>query len=403
MDFQPYSRDFAADPYPVYAQLRRESPIFWSEDFELTFFTRYDDITRLLADSRLGRSMDDLRSRAAHEVSRSRDAWSDLPNYSRFVRTNLLEMEGEGHARLRRILAEYITPARIRGLRERIEALVNELLDAVISQRNMDFVRDFAVPLPVFVISELLGWPPEERHRLRPWSADIVRLYEKDSTPEHEAQAEMATAEFADRLRTLIAERRSEPREDLISALAARVDEVHGLEEDQLIATCILLLNAGHESTVNAAGNGMLALLRNPDQLARLSADGSLIETAVEEILRYDSPLHFFHRFVLEDMRYGDREFKQGDMLGLLYGSANRDAEAFERADEFDVGRHPNPHIAFGKGRHFCLGAPLARLELQLLFQTLLERIPGITLAGQTPRYNTGLVFRGLKELHVSW
>jgi hypothetical protein len=267
----------------------------------------------------------------------------------------------------------------------------------------MSFVEELAVPLPVHVIAELLGWPKGQRHLLRPWSAQIVRLYERDYSADDEARAETATTEFATALAELADRRRMEPRDDLVSALVSVCDEGERLTADELISTCMLLLNAGHEATVNAAGNGLLALLRHPEQLARLRNDPSLLSTAIEEMLRYDAPLQLFHRYVLEDFEHGGVAFERGDTVGFLYGSANRDSRAFERADQFDVGRQPNRHLAFGAGTHFCLGAPLARLELEILFTTLLKRLPGIRLEGSQPEYRTGLVFRGLKELRVSW
>jgi cytochrome P450 len=267
----------------------------------------------------------------------------------------------------------------------------------------MEFIADVAVPLPVQMIAELLGWPEEERHRLRPWSAQIVRLYEKDYTADDERRAERAAREFAERLATLAAERRAAPRDDLISALVAVSDQGEGLSEDELVATCMLLLNAGHEATANAAGNGLWALLRHPDQFARLREAPALLPLAVDEMLRYDAPLQLFHRYVLEDMEWGGYELRRGEMVGFLYGSANRDPRAFDRADEFDVGRAPNRHLAFGAGTHFCLGAQLARLELEVLFGTLLERPRVLQLDGEPPGYRPGLVFRGLTHLPLRW
>ncbi|MCH8896105.1 MAG: cytochrome P450 [Proteobacteria bacterium] len=330
-----------------------------------------------------------------------RENWQATPAYSRFVRVNLLETEGPDHVRLRRMLVRAINARRIDGLRQRIELLVDELLEGVADHNEIDFMAELAVPLPVHVISEMLGWPAEERHRLRPWSADIVRLYEKNHSEEDVLRAEAATKEFAGMLGELADQRRSDPKDDLISAFAMLESDGETLSKDELIASCMMLLNAGHEAVVNSAGNGLLALLRHPDQRQRLQQDLSLIKTAIEEMLRYDSPLQFFHRFALEDMNYGDFEFKKGEVTGLLYGSANRDPDAFENADTFDIGRDPNRHLAFGSGAHFCLGSPLARLELEILFSKLLQRFPDIQLVDEQPRYRTGLVFRGLRQLRV--
>jgi cytochrome P450 len=397
VEFHPYEQSFAADPYPVYAELREHSPVFYSSDLGMTLFTRYDDIRGLLLDSRLGRSLDQLR---APDQDQRRER---LPNYHRYVEANLLEKEGTDHARLRRLVMSAFSAKRIRDLRDRVQLQLDESLRHLPAHGRLDFVEDLAVPLPVHVIAELLGWPAEQRHRLRPWSAQIVRLYEKDHAAEDEARAEAATSEFAAALMALAEKRRVEPRDDLISALVSVCEEGERLTADELISTCMLLLNAGHEATVNAAGNGLLALLRHPEQLARLRSDPSLLTTAIEEMLRFDAPLQLFHRFAYEEFEYSGVVLARGDTVGFLYGSANRDPRVFERADQFDVGRQPNRHLAFGAGAHFCLGAPLARLELEILFTTLLRRLPGIRLEGTQPEYRTGLVFRGLKELRVCW
>ena len=403
VEFRPYDRQFAADPYPVYARLRERSPIFHSLEAGMTLFARYDDIRSLILDGRLGRSMDQASTPEEIERRRLAGRWERLPNYSRYVRVNLLEKEGADHARLRRLVAAALSPKLIRDLRNRIQSLVDELLSEIVTHGRMNFLEDLAVPLPVYVISELLGWPSDQRHCLRPWSAQIVRLYEKDHSAEDEVRAEAAALEFAMALNELAEARRADPRDDLISAMVSICDQGDRITRDELISTCMLLLNAGHEATVNAAGNGLLALLRHSEQLARLRQDPSMITTAIEEMLRFDSPLQLFHRYVLEDLEYGGFAFKKGDTVGLLYGSGNRDPGAFDRADDFDIGRQPNRHLAFGAGAHFCLGAPLARLELEILFGTLLKRLPGLQLDGDQPEYRTGLVFRGLKKLPVRW
>lgn len=401
MDFRPYEQAFARDPYPVYARLREEAPAFRSDELGMTLFSRYADVSSLLADPRFGRT---LRHRMSDGERAADDArWAHLPAYSRYVRVNVLETEGEEHERLRRVMVRVMNPNRIRRLRDRIETLARTLVETLAGRGRMEFMSELAEILPVHLISELLGWPEAERHRLRPWSAAIVRLYEKDTTPRDEQEAERAVREFADRIRELVDERLAEPDEGVIGELAAMERDEGTLDRDELVASCMLLLNAGHEATVNAAGNGLLALLRNPEQWQRLRAERGRIDTAVEEMLRYDAPLHLFHRYVLEDLEYAGREFRRGDTVGLLYGAANRDPEAFPEPDRFDIARRPNRHLAFGAGVHFCVGAPLARLELRALFSALLETLPDLRLAGGAPEYRTGLVFRGLKALPVSW
>ena len=400
--FNPYDQAFAANPYPVYAQLRAECPVFVSAEFGMTFFTRYRDVVRLLTDKRFGRTMDHLPGNTGRDNAEPFD-WSDLPAYNRYVRVNLLESEGADHARIRRLLSQALNPRTVAELSGRIREASRRILDTLLPAGKMDFLAEFAEVLPVEIISELLGWPAADRHRLRPWSAHIVRLYEKDHSSEDRHRAEQATQEFAAMIDQLATLRQRKPQDDLISSLAATEDQEGGLSRDELIATCMLLLNAGHEATVNAAGNGLLALLRHPEQLARLRQDPAMLEPAVEEMLRYDPPLHLFHRFALEDLEFGGHEFRGGDMAGLLYGSANRDPAAFPDPDRFDIGRQPNRHLAFGAATHFCLGAPLARLELRTMLGDLVALTRDIELVDEQPAYHTGLVFRGLKNLRIRY
>jgi len=403
IDFNPYSDAFAANPYPVYAALREQSPIFYNPDWAVTFVTRHQDVNDLLVHKNLGRTMDHLLQPEELTGRHREESQGKLANYHRYVSRNLLETEGKDHARLRRLLVKGFTTAQIANQREGIQALADRAMDELEVKGEMDLLEDFANPLTVHVIATLLGMPQEGHHLLRPWSAAIVKLYEKNTTEQDETAAETATIEFVRYLEELLALRRASPQDDLISVLAQVEDEGEVLKNDELISTCILLLNAGHESTVNTAGNGMLALLRHPNQLEQLKANPALASSAVDEILRYDPPLQYFHRYVLADTEFRGFSWKRGETIGLLYGAANRDPAAFENPDKFDIKRSPNKHLAFGKGRHFCLGAPLARLELEIIFNTLLARMPNIRLAHQQQEYHPGLVFRGLKSLRLQW
>ncbi|HLU06963.1 MAG TPA: cytochrome P450 [Woeseiaceae bacterium] len=390
--FEPYTKAFTADPYRVYARLREHSAVFYSAEFGMTFLARYRDIFDALTDRRLGREplADETQTVAG-----------GLPNYDRYVRVNLLETEGETHARLRKLLSRALSPRRIAGLQERVQQIASALIEPLASGSELDFIAEVAEPLPVTVISELLGWPQSERPRLRPWSSAIVRLYEKDATEEDAMRAEKACAEFAAMLDALATERKASPADDFISAAVAFEDEPGGLSRDELVSSCMLLLNAGHEATVNAAGNGLLALLDHPEAMEKLRSQPSLVEPAVEEMLRYDPPLHLFHRFAYEEVNIAGHVVPRGAKVGLLYGSANRDPEMFTEPDRFDIERSPNRHLSFGAATHFCLGAPLARLELRTLFTTLLARTRKIELTGPTPQHAPGLVFRSLKHLAI--
>jgi len=265
---------------------------------------------------------------------------------------------------------------------------------------RFDLIADYAEPLPVAVIAELLGVPEADRCLLRPWSAAIVAMYEYGRTPGTEDRAIVAAGEFAAYMRALADERRASPREDLVSHLVAAEDGGERLSGDELVASAILLLNAGHEASVNAFGNGMVAMLRLPAELERVRADADLVETAVEEMLRYDSPLQLFERTAREPVEVGDVTVPAGGKIAALLGAANRDPVAFPDADTFDAARRPNHHIAFGAGLHHCLGAPLARMELQISLPTLLRRFPNVQLAGEPVRRPT-FVLRGYRSVPV--
>ncbi|NNM01894.1 MAG: cytochrome P450 [Gammaproteobacteria bacterium] len=400
MLFDPNSKAFAADPYKAYGALRESAPFHYYAPWDVWLISRYADIDRLITDPRLGRSMDHRLDAAA--LAAQREGWAEMPAFSRYVRVNLLELEGAEHRRLRRLVQQALSPLRIQALSDPVQRMTDHLLDGAGAHGTVDFIAAIAEPLPVYVIAEILGIPPADRHRLRPWSADIVAYYEPDHDGADEQRAEAAAAEFAGYLVHARRLRLAEPTDDLLSALThARIDDT-ALSEDEVVATTMLLLNAGHEATVNAAGNGLLALLRHPEALARLRAEPALTASAVDELLRYDAPLHFFHRWVLDPLELGDTQLAPGAKIAFLYGSANRDPDAFEAADTLMLDRQPNRHFAFGRGHHLCLGAPLARLELTTLLRSLLARFPAPALATGEPRFRTGFTFRGLERLDVT-
>lgn len=400
MDFDPLSPEFQRDPYPFYDAIRATMPILYWKDWNIWFVTRYEDVRSLLRDRRLGRTMDHIISREARGLPPIPD--EEMP-FRKLSLNSMFDKEPPDHTRLRSLVHKAFTPRRVESLRQRIQAITDELINRVEAQGHMDLLADFAVPLPVTVIAELLGVPEEDRHHLRPWSADIVAMYELDHTPEQASRAIQAASEFSDYLRELAARRRREPQDDLITALAEAEEAGDRLTEDELIATCVLLLNAGHEATVNVIGNGWLALFHFPQQLERLVQNPQWVSNAVEEVMRFDTPLQLFRRWVLEDMDYKGVFFKQGTELGLMFGAANRDPAQFASPHRLDITRDPNPHLSFSEGIHFCLGAPLARLELQIAFATLLKRLPAMRLSGDEPEYRHTYVIRGLQSLRVRW
>ena len=396
--FAPDDLGFVTDPYPVYAELRERAPVWYHEPTDHWLVSRYRDVDALLRDRRFGRTYMHVSTHA--EMGRPEEPEALAP-FWHLIRNGILDMEPPDHTRVRALVSKAFTPRMVEGLRERVQTMMDELVDTVQGAGTFDLISTIAEPLPVAVIAELLGVPRSDRHLLRPWSADICGMYELNPTDETAATAVRACVAFSDYLRALSRERRADPRDDLISALAQVVDDGDRLTEDELIGTCVLLLNAGHEATVNVTGNGWWSLYRNPDQLTRLRADPSLLPRAIEELMRWDTPLQMFERWVLEDFELHGATIPKGAELGLLFGSANRDPEIFDRPDALDVSRDPNPHETFGAGIHFCLGAPLARLELETSFGTLLRRLPAMELV-EEPRWKPNYIIRGLRELRVA-
>ena len=395
--FAPEDPAFVADPYPVYAELRRDRPVCYDDATDHWLITRHADVNALLRDRRFGRTYLHV---ASHEAMRrpAPPAWHEP--FWRLINAGILDMEATDHTRVRRLVSKAFTPAYVEALRPRVQAIVDGLLSRIDDTGVVDLLPTVAEPLPVTVIAEMLGVPPDERHLLRPWSADICRMYELHPSVESQREAVRASTEFSSYLRGLARERARRPGEDLISELAAVVDDGERLTEDELVGTVVLLLNAGHEATVNATLLGWWTLFRHPEQLERLRADHALVPTAVEELLRFDTPLQLFERWVLEDVEVDGVRIPRGAELGLVFGSANRDPAVFAEPDVLDLTREPNPHLTFGAGIHFCLGAPLGRLELQTSFRSMLERFPQMELA-EAPRWKPNYIIRGLEGLRV--
>jgi unspecific monooxygenase len=396
---------FVFDPYPALGDLRERLPIFYDPVWKKVFFTRYDDIAALLRDRRLGRSI-------LHVLSRDELGWPP-PNpltrdFDRFQSDHMLDNEPPKHTRLKALMLKAFTTSRVEGLRGAIERIVNGLIDRAAGRGEMDLLTDFAAPLPVAVIAELLGVPAADRPLLRPWSARIVKLYELGYTAEQAREANQAVVEFSAYIHDLAEERRRAPRDDLISALV-RVEE-HGevLTAGELVGNCILLLNAGHEATVNGTTLGMLSLHHHADQmtLAREAArtgNHEFFKAAVEELLRYDTPLPMFERWVLQDVDFNGVPLRRGTEVGLFYASGNRDPRRFAEPDRLRLTRKENPHLTFGLGIHYCIGAPLARLEMQIAFETLLRRLPAIHVAREPVEYTGGFVIRGHRTMPVAF
>ena len=395
--FDPFDPAFRTDPHPIYKRLREENPVHPGPIGGLVL-TRHADCLTVLrhpaasSDERNGELFKalDAAGEIDHELSDNRP---------------FLFLDPPDHTRLRRLVSKAFTPRTVERLRPRVQALVDELLDAVADAGSMELIEDLAYPLPVQVISEMLGVPPEDHERFKGWSKDLARGLDPDFIlpPEVLERRNQAVTAFSEYFLELIAERRRSPRDDLLSALVAAEDEGDRLTEQELLSTCTLLLVAGHETTVNLIANGTLALLRNPDQLQRLRDDPSVARSGVEELLRYDPPVQLTGRVALEDIELDGATVEAGTFALLLLASANRDPDAFPDPDRLDLGRTDNHHLAFGFGAHFCLGAPLARLEGEIALTTLVRRCPDLALAIDTPRYKENLILRGLAELPVSF
>ncbi|MGW2482225.1 cytochrome P450 [Streptomyces sp. NPDC001571] len=409
--FRPAEPDFVADPYPAYAELRATGRVHHYPPTGQWLIPHHADVRALLRDRRLGRSYQHRFSHA--EFGRT----PPPPAHEPFHTLNdggMLDLEPPDHTRIRRLVSQAFNPRTVERLAPTVHRLAARLVDDFRAAGGGDLVAEVAEPLPVAVIAEILGIPDADRPLLRPWSAAICGMYELDPGEETAARAVRASVEFTAYLGELIAERRKSPgRGDLISALiAARDEEGEGggggacagprrLTEQELVSTCVLLLNAGHEATVNTTANGWYALFRNPAQLTALRAEpDALLPTAVEELMRYDTPLQLFERWVLEDIEFAGRTLPRGSEVALLFGSANRDPARFAHPDVLDLSRADNPHTSFGAGIHYCLGAPLARLELHASFGQLLRKAPGMRLVAE-PEWGPGFVIRGLKELRV--
>ena len=385
-----------ADPYPTYAWLRAARPV-WRPVERVHVLSRHEDCAAVLRDPRFGRGEGRLGMR---RLGRNAEVVAEQPAVRSFLALNPPD-----HTRLRRLVSRAFTPARVRDLGPRIEAVAAELIKAArASGEPVDLIEALASPLPVTVISELLGVPAEDYDRLVGWSDALARGLDPAfliSIDDRERQ-QVARAEFGAYLTELIAERRRSPGGDLVSALIGVADDGDVLSEEELIATCILLLVAGHETTTSLIGSAVLELIRHPDQLARLRAEPELMAGAVEEFLRYDPPVQLTARVALTDASIGAVPVAAGSAALMLVGAANRDPTLCADPERLDIARPPTRHLSFGQGIHFCLGAPLARLETQIVLRLLLERPDDLLLAGE-PVWKENTVLRGLRSLPVTF
>ena len=392
VDLDPVDPGFFNNPYPAYHAIRAQVPVFKWEQYGYWCFARHEDVNALLRDRRFGRQI-------LHVASREELAWPETPPHLKpfydFEKHSLLELEPPVHTRLRSLVTRSFLSRQVEGLRPMISNLSNGLIDRLESAHEADLLPAFATPIPVIVICELLGVPAGMAQQLLSWSHDMVAMYQARRDAKIEDAAVKATVAFSDFMRGYIGERRKAPKDDLLSELIRAEEEGKKLSEDELVTTAVLLLNAGHEATVHAIGNGIKCLLEQ-------NVRRGIGEGHVEETLRYDAPLHLFTRYALEDLDYAGIRFRKGETVGLMLGAANRDPERFPDPDRFIAERDPNPQVSFGAGIHFCIGAPLARLEMQVALPLLFQRLPQLALAG-TPQYRNAYHFHGLESLKVRY
>jgi len=385
---------FVANPYEQLKALREIGKPVWHEGMQIFLAARHSDANDVFRNKSLGRIFTDKSPEFEWET------------FNWLHSDSILDSEPPKHTRLRSLVAKAFNRNKIEGMRPAVERITQQLLDAidekVKSEESFDLIADYAEPLPVKIIADLLGFPESEEHLLRPWSQSIVKMYEVNPSEQYQIEAKKAAGEFAEYVRNLAEHRKINPGKDLITDLAMVEENGEKLNSHELVATCVLLLNAGHEASVNAFGNGMVAALERPDQAELLRKNSRAItETALEEFMRFDAPLHLFERTATIDTELGGVKIEKGQKIAALIGSANRDSSVFEKADEMDLTRDPNPHIGFGAGIHFCLGAPLARLEMSVSLPALWEKYPNMQLAG-TPVRRPTFVLRGYESVSIS-
>jgi len=401
LSFDPFSTDFTKDPYRTYALLRDEEQPYYYPEMDAHLLARYEDVESAARNAQMVRSPESFMSPELIALEQQKSNFHDMPNHEQFVQFSMLEQDGESHRRLRLIVLREFSRTLIERHRHMIQQYVDKLLDELMEQGNIDFVADLATHVPGHVIGNILGVPDDECPQLRLWSENIVQYFDANRTPERKHIAEQATTEFYHYLTALIADRRRHPKNDLLTTLIAARDAGE-LNETELVSLCLLILAGGHSSTIDILGNGLFALLKHPEQLNLLRNSPSLISTAVQEMFRYDSPLPFFHRYASIELQVMGKTYPQGTKFGLLYGSANRDPRQFPEPNHFDISRSPNRHVAFGRGAHLCLGNNLARLDMEIIFLTLLDRTRDITLQIDEPAFKPGLSSRGISQLPIS-
>jgi cytochrome P450 len=393
----PRDRAFFQDPYAFYRDAHAVSPSFFWEDYGRWCFGGFGEVSALLRDKRFGRQILHVATREQLGLPEPKP---HLAAFDQTEKYSLLNLEPPAHTRLRALVNRAFVSRHVEQLRPRIERLANELIDGFAGDGEVELLKAYAAPIPAIVIAEMLGLPAEMAMQLVDWSNRMVTMYMFAVTRETELDANQASAEFMAYLSGVIAERRKQPQEDLLTHMITAEVDGQKLSDDEIMSTAILLLNAGHEATVHTTGNAAKTILQSGLDPKALFASEAQTAATVEECLRYDAPLHMFTRYALGDIEFGGRRFKLGDTIGLMLAAANRDPQRFADADRFDPMRGDGANVSFGAGIHFCIGAPLARIELQVALRVLFERLPRLRLAAE-PQYSDSYHFHGLERLDV--
>lgn len=389
-----------ADPYPFYAQLRAQDPVHWEEELGFWMLTRYADIAAVYNDPRFSRAQGLKRG---YERLPESEQVIAKPVYHSFSKT-MFYADPPYHTHLRGLVNNAFTPNAVEGMRPHIQRIVDDLLDAVQDKDGFDAIHDLAHPLPILVIAQMLGLPAEERLRFKQWSDDLFAILGSvPHTPEAMERAALSLEELTSYLTELSAARRLEPRGDILSALLSAVEHGERLTQEELVANVTILLSAGHETTSNLIGNGLLALLNNPDQMQKLREKPKLAASAVEEMMRYDNPVQIAYRSAAEDVEIGGKCIQKGQLVNSILAAGNRDPERYSEPDRFNVTRAEGRHLGFGLGIHFCIGAPLVRLEARIAFNTILRRFPELHLGTERLEWQEHPIFRGVKSLPVKF
>jgi cytochrome P450 len=396
---QPQDPAFFQNPYPFYAQQHGSHPAFFWEEYGHWCFSDFKSVSALLRDKRFGREILHVATREEIGLPEPRPHVAD---FDLTEKHSLLNLEPPDHTRLRTLVNRAFVSRQVEQLRPRIRQLANEIIDGFEGEDRVDLIKAFAAPIPAIVIAEMIGLPAEMATQLLSWSNRMVTMYMYNVTRETELDANQAAADFTAYLRSVIAERRKAPREDLLSHMLTTDRDGDVLSDEEVMSTAILLLNAGHEATVHTTGNGVKSILESGLDPQSLFATPEHAEKTVEECLRFDAPLHLFTRYALVDTEVDGIALRKGDVIGLMLGAANRDPVRFANAGTFDPFRSDSANVSFGAGIHFCIGAPLARIELQESMSTLFQRLPKLRIV-EPPRYGNVYHFHGLERLMVGW